>query len=175
METVNDLIASDRNHYKQPKQYGAIKDAIQEMIDTGKVSDSTKHNLDETYKLKEDSYDRIIYSGKGAADGKPRNNVFNNDVLVDIEQYKPGHIDNTSAKKIETITGTILKTITNIGIVISVVMLAVLGIKYMLGSVEEKADYKQGLVPYAIGAFVLFGISAVVKVVMGIGSTINNI
>ena len=34
----------------------------------------------------------------------------------------------------------------------------------MLGSVEEKANYKQTLIPYVIGAFVLF-----------MGSTIPNV
>ena len=34
---------------------------------------------------------------------------------------------------------------------------AVLGaIQYMFGSVEEKADYKQSLIPYLIGAVLLF-------------------
>ncbi len=37
----------------------------------------------------------------------------------------------------------ILGTITVIGIVISAITLTVLGIKYMIGSVEEKAEYKK--------------------------------
>ncbi len=43
-----------------------------------------------------------------------------------------------------------------IGTIVSVVMLVVIGIKYMLGSVEEKAEYKETLKPYIIGAFLLF-------------------
>ena len=35
----------------------------------------------------------------------------------------------------------------------------VLGIKYMLGSVEEKADYKKAIIPYLIGMFLLVSVT----------------
>ena len=43
-----------------------------------------------------------------------------------------------------------------VGIVGSVLILIVAGIKYMTGSVEEKADYKKALMPYIVGAIILF-------------------
>ena len=43
-----------------------------------------------------------------------------------------------------------------IGIVLSVVVLTVIGIKYLMGSAEEKADYKKSLIPYVIGAALVF-------------------
>lgn len=43
-----------------------------------------------------------------------------------------------------------------VGIVGSVLILMVAGIKYMTGSVEEKADYKKALMPYIVGAIILF-------------------
>ena len=42
------------------------------------------------------------------------------------------------------------------GILISVIILVVLGIKYMMGSAEEKSEYKKTLLPYALGAFLIF-------------------
>ena len=36
----------------------------------------------------------------------------------------------------------------------------VLGIKYMMGSAEEKAEYKKTFIPYIIGAVLLFAASA---------------
>ena len=39
----------------------------------------------------------------------------------------------------------------------AVVLVAFLGIKYMLGSAEEKAEYKKDMIPYLVGAFLLFG------------------
>jgi trbC/VIRB2 family len=43
-----------------------------------------------------------------------------------------------------------------IGIVLSVVVLTVIGIKYLMGSAEEKADYKKSLIPYVVGAALVF-------------------
>lgn len=51
------------------------------------------------------------------------------------------------------------------GVVVAVVILLVLGIKYMMGSAEEKAEYKKSMLPYLIGALVLFGASTIANVV----------
>ncbi len=60
---------------------------------------------------------------------------------------------------------TIVSILTSIGIVISVLALAFLGIKYMLGSVEERADYKKSLMPYFIGAMLTFGASTIANII----------
>lgn len=112
----------------------------------------------------------------GTVSGEERDEtVFTNDVLEDISQYAPGDLDATSSDKIESMTSRILTVISNIGIAISVIMLAILGVKYMLGSVEEKAEYKEGLVPYVVGAFILFGITSFMKILIGIGNSLNGI
>lgn len=53
----------------------------------------------------------------------------------------------------------IVTVLSTIGAIISVVVLVVLGIKYMLGSTEEKAQYKKSLMPYVIGAAITFSAS----------------
>lgn len=60
----------------------------------------------------------------------------------------------------------IIEYISGIGIAVSVITLVVLGIKYMVGSVEEKAEYKKSMIPYIVGAFFVFGISTVVTIIM---------
>ena len=52
-----------------------------------------------------------------------------------------------------------------IGIVLSVVILIVVGIKYMLGSAEQKSEYKKTLVPYIIGAALIFAASIFAQVI----------
>ena len=52
-----------------------------------------------------------------------------------------------------------------VGIIISVVWLAVLGIKYMMGSTEEKAEYKKTMLPYIVGAVLVGGASWIANVV----------
>ena len=52
-----------------------------------------------------------------------------------------------------------------VGIVIAVVVLMIVGIKYMMGSAEEKAEYKKVMVPYVIGAVLIFAATTIVNVV----------
>lgn len=44
-----------------------------------------------------------------------------------------------------------------LGIIISVLVGAMLGIKFMVGSIEEQAKIKETLIPYIIGCIVVFG------------------
>ncbi len=74
--------------------------------------------------------------------------------LGDLNAYGGG--SGGSSAELEQKAETILGIIQIIGVVISVIMLIVIGIKYMMGSIEERAEYKQTLKPYLIGAFLLF-------------------
>lgn len=73
--------------------------------------------------------------------------------LGDLNQYEG---TNPGSTKLESKANVIFSGLRNIGIVLSVIILIIIGIKYMLGSVEEKANYKETLVPYLIGTVLLF-------------------
>lgn len=73
--------------------------------------------------------------------------------LGDLNSYKGSNPEPTNfTKRIESVLGIIQV----VGTIVSVAMLIVIGIKYMMGSIEERAEYKQSLKPYLIGAFLLF-------------------
>lgn len=55
-----------------------------------------------------------------------------------------------------------------IGSLVSVIAIIIIGIKYMLGSVEEKAQYKETLGPYFLGAVFVFGITNVLSIIYNI-------
>lgn len=61
----------------------------------------------------------------------------------------------------------------SIGVVVAVIMSSVLGIKFMIGSVEEKAQIKESLVPFIIGCVVVFGAFGIWKIVVTIGNSIT--
>ena len=63
--------------------------------------------------------------------------------------------------------------ITTVGVVVAVIILLVLGIKYMMGSASEKAEYKKTMIPYLVGAILIFGASAITKVVVGLAQGIT--
>lgn len=69
--------------------------------------------------------------------------------------------------------GTIIKTGTTIGAVVAVIVLLVLGIKYMIGSTSEKAEYKKSMIPYLVGAILVFGACAVARIVVGFATNFN--
>lgn len=56
--------------------------------------------------------------------------------------------------------------------VLAVIILIVLGIKYMMGSAEEKAEYKKTMIPYLIGAVLLFAAVNLAGWIVGIAQTI---
>ena len=65
----------------------------------------------------------------------------------------------------EDIVGNVLGFVQILGSAIAVIMIVVLGIKYMVGSVEEKAEYKKTMIPYAVGAICIFAASNIAKMV----------
>lgn len=68
----------------------------------------------------------------------------------------PATIKGTSTDEFDTIGQKIIGAIQAIGSLVSVGILVVLGIKYMMGSAEEKAEYKKTMIPYLIGAVMVF-------------------
>lgn len=85
---------------------------------------------------------------------------------VNMDNIKPN--GTKSDTQMEKVGSVIVSYITSAAMVIAVVMIAVLGIKYMIGSAEEKADYKKTLVPLLVGAILVFGASAVAKIIVGL-------
>ena len=72
----------------------------------------------------------------------------------------------------ETIGSTVFTIVTNAGIILSVVIIAILGVKYMMGSTEEKSEYKKSMMPYLVGAILVFGASTIGKMVMNFGTSL---
>jgi len=82
-----------------------------------------------------------------------------------------GKIDNATAngtENVASIGGQIADIITTIGIVVAVIVILILGIKYMMGSASEKAEYKKTMIPYVVGAVLILGGSAIVKIIFSI-------
>lgn len=71
----------------------------------------------------------------------------------------------TGTSELVTTGINLVSIITSIGIVVSVIAIAILGVKYMLGSVEERADYKKTLMPYLLGATLVFGASTIAQII----------
>ena len=62
----------------------------------------------------------------------------------------------------------IMGLIRNIAVIAGVLLIAILGIKYMLGSVEEKAEYKKSFMPLIIGIILVVAASSIATFIIGI-------
>ena len=52
-----------------------------------------------------------------------------------------------------------------VGTAVSVGALIIIGIRYVISSAEEKAEYKERMIPFVIGAALLFGASNIIKII----------
>ena len=74
----------------------------------------------------------------------------------------PGTLEGTRSGAADTVKGVgeqVVGILQTVGIILSVVVLIILGIKYMMGSAEEKAEYKKTFIPYIVGAALIFAAS----------------
>ena len=78
-----------------------------------------------------------------------------------------------SVSSIENVGNQIIQIVSTIGSIASVIVLVVLGLKYMMGSAEEKAEYKKTLLPYIIGAAFVFAASTIATFVFNFTSNLG--
>lgn len=87
--------------------------------------------------------------------------------------YNPkGSSEEVGSTKLEAKAGHILGVINIIGVVLAVIILMVIGIRYMVGSLEEKAEYKKTMIAYVIGASLLFSITTIANILYKIAGSI---
>lgn len=87
--------------------------------------------------------------------------------------YKPGSADSVSgATRLKNIGNTIIGFIQIIATILSVIILAIMGIKYMTGSIEEKAEYKKSMFPYVIGVIIVFSITTLLGIIANISKNL---
>lgn len=76
-----------------------------------------------------------------------------------------GQGDKIDTTGITAWSNSIINVVSIVGSAAAIIILIILGVKYMMGSAEEKAEYKKTLLPYIIGAVFVFGASVLTKVI----------
>ena len=94
-------------------------------------------------------------------------------LAVGTSQYEGiTQIDGTEMGPFATFGGQIVYILQFVGYSVAVIMLTVMGIKYIMSSPNDKADIKSKLVPYIIGAVLLFAGSTMLNIIYNIATTI---
>ena len=83
--------------------------------------------------------------------------------------FKGGSADTS---RLESVGTNLVDIITTVGIIVAVIVLLIIGIKYLMGSASEKAEYKKTMIPYLVGAVIIFGASAIAKAVIAMSESI---
>ena len=93
--------------------------------------------------------------------------ISGGDSFIDAGKNGSAQIDKGSLKNASS---SIYNILLICGVIIAVLIGSIMGIKFMIGSVEEKAEIKAALVPFAIGCIVVFGAFGIWKIVVTIGN-----
>ena len=80
----------------------------------------------------------------------------------------------TAASSVQSLGGKIMGVLQTAGVVVAVVILSVLGIKYMMGSASEKAEYKKTMIPYVVGAIFIFAATTIATIVYDFAIGLNS-
>lgn len=91
--------------------------------------------------------------------------------FIDEGESQDNPIDEKALKDTSSYIYNVLFTI---AIIIAFAIGMIIGIQFIIGSVDEKAKIKETLVPYVIGVFIIFSAFAIWKIAMSIGNSFEN-
>lgn len=80
---------------------------------------------------------------------------------------------NVQTNDLTKVGNNIVTIINVVGIVIAVIILLIIGIKYMIGSASEKAEYKKTMIPYIVGAVLIFAGTSLVRVIYSLANSVS--
>lgn len=83
---------------------------------------------------------------------------------INPENYHSDGPEAADVKDMYKFGGSVAGVIQIVGTIVSVGVMMLLGIRYMVASADEKAEYKERLLPYLIGCVLLFGATNIVKI-----------
>ncbi len=84
--------------------------------------------------------------------------------IDNLENKKGGNIP----QEVTDVGGTIINWIWGISIVVAVIVLMIIGLKFIIGSTEEKAKYKESLIPLVVGILILVFATTIIKILYSI-------
>ena len=100
-------------------------------------------------------------------------NVFaSNPTTINPDDWKPDDLNTSDVQEIVDTSKVIVDIIRAVGIIVTVVVIIVMGIKYMLGSIEERAEYKKSMLPYLLGVFIFFCLSQILAIIINFSTEI---
>lgn len=85
-----------------------------------------------------------------------------------IEIGKENAENKIKTENLKNMSDTLYNILLVVGIIAAIIVGLILGIKFILGSIEEKAEIKAMLIPYIIGCVVVFGAFTIWQIVVNL-------
>lgn len=108
----------------------------------------------------------ITANNSGEAEYQKVDPVSLDEIVSNANSFVNSGTTQISDENMQAMSNTIYNVLFVIGIALTLLIGAVLGVKFITSSLEEKADIKQAFVPYVIGVVVLFGAFTIWKIVL---------
>lgn len=80
--------------------------------------------------------------------------------------------DSTITNPVKTGVGAVLSVVRIVGTGIAIIILAYMGIKYMIAAPGDRADFKKGAMQYVVGAVIVFGAANLLGMLIPVFETI---
>lgn len=86
----------------------------------------------------------------------------------DPDEWEPNKVE--SSDTVNRRVGKVLGAIRNFGIIVSVISFMIIGVKTMVGSINDKAEYIESLPSHIIGVFILLACTTIPSIIYNIAS-----
>ena len=92
---------------------------------------------------------------------------------ITTSNYSIGKLTRDEAKALFDMGDKLLGILLNIATSVSILTIAIIGVKIMFGSVDQKAEYKAALLPWLIGAIIVFSITRIIALFQSVAGSIG--
>ena len=80
-----------------------------------------------------------------------------------VNNVESATADTNGVNGVNEIANTVINWLWIISIIVTIIVLMVIGLKYIIGSTQEKAEYKKSLIPLVVGALLIVFATTIVK------------
>ena len=111
------------------------------------------------------------YNAVNASDG------WGEDIIGQVKETEDPDItkDGTgAAEKVQKVMGTLAVVYKIVAVAVAIVILIALAIKYMMAAPGDKADVKKSMIPFVVGAFILFASSGIIDLIIKFSSQLSS-
>lgn len=88
------------------------------------------------------------------------------DIIGVIDENANG--ESSEIGGLKTTAAKVIKALRNISAIVAVLVITILGIKYMIGSTEERAEYKKSFIPLIVGVVVVVAAASIASALFSV-------